>query len=448
MASYRRSAHLPGSHLVGSVDPSEHTEVTISVRPRSLRELQARVYDISKRLPSERHYLSFDELQSMHGASTENLEQIKSFAQSHRLEVVEADPLKRAIILGGTVASLCSAFRTKLKRYTYRGSNYRGRVGWIHVPQYIAQVVQGVHGLDNRPQFTPSVYRSKTSNKKNKDAQNQVHGHSFTPLEIAKLYKFPTRDAKGTKLDGSGQRIAIIELGGGFYPDELNAYFQKLGVTIPHITSIPVGHGKNDPGKNQDYDGEVMVDITIAGAISPGANLVIYFSESSTKGFFDAVTQAVHDSQHNPSIISISWGAPEASWGHLMTAMDQALLDAAALGRTVICASGDHGSSDLRPNDGETISDPLAHVEFPASSPFVLACGGTRLTSSNDMITGNEIAWNDGVLATGGGVSEYFKRPNYQLGIRIPQSVNNTEFDGRGVPDVDWYCQSWLQYTC
>ena len=205
----------------------------------------------------------------------------------------------------------------------------------------------------------------------------------------------------------------------------------------PQISSIPVGHGKNNPGFDFDADGEVMMDIAVAGAIAPGAKLAVYFSEETTKGFFEAVAQAVYDSQNNPSIISISWGGPEGSyWGQLMYAMNQSFLDAAALGRTICCATGDHGSSDLRPYN-KTISDSLAHVEFPASSPFVLACGGTKLISPDAVITSGEVAWNDGKNEiTGGGVSQYFDRPIYQVGINIPQSVNKRQINGRGVLDV------------
>lgn len=436
--SYRRSAHLPGSRLVDTIDSSEHIEITVSVCPQNLSELQARVYNISNILPNERQYLTKDELEYMHSASQQDLDQIKSFAQSHGLEVVDVDASKRAVVLSGTVASLSSAFRAKLKRYTYNGLTYFGRTGWIHVPKYIARIVQGVHGLDNRPQFRRNFCQSVASNKKNKGIKSQTHRPCLTPLNIAKKYNFPTKDVKGTGLDGSGQCIALIELGGGFNPDEVNAYFQKIGITMPpQISSIPVGHGKNNPGVDFDADGEVMMDIAVAGAIAPGAKLAVYFSEETTKGFFDAVTQAVYDSQHNPSIISISWGGPEGSyWGQLMYAMNQSFLDAAALGRTICCASGDHGSSDLRPNN-KTISDSLAHVEFPASSPFVLACGGTKLISPDAGITSSEIAWNDGKDgATGGGVSKYFSRPNYQMGISIPRSVNKRRINGRGVPDV------------
>ena len=135
----------------------------------------------------------------MHSASPQDLDRIKIFAQSHGLEVVEVNARKRAVVLSGTVASLSSAFRTKLKRYTYDELTYFGRTGWIHVPQYIARIVQGVHGLDNRPQFRRKFCQSVASNKKNKEIKSQIHTPRLTPLKIAKKYNFPGTDVKGTR---------------------------------------------------------------------------------------------------------------------------------------------------------------------------------------------------------------------------------------------------------
>lgn len=114
------------------------------------------------------------------------------------------------------------------------------------------------------------------------------------------------------------------------------------------------------------------------------------------------------------------------------------LQDAAALGITVCCASGDNGSSDERPSDdGEGIDDGHAHVDFPASSAFALACGGTHLKALIDSIS-NEKVWNDsdGGGATGGGISSVTQRPDYQRNLVLPPSVNGFNFDGRGLPDV------------
>jgi len=172
-----------------------------------------------------------------------------------------------------------------------------------------------------------------------------------------------------------------------------------------------------------------MLDIEVAGSIAPAAKIVVYFAPNTDQGFLDAITTAVHDTTNQPSVISISWGSAESTWtAQAMTNFDEAFQAAAAIGVTVCIASGDSGSSD-GVNDGQN------HVDFPASDPFVLGCGGTSLQASNDQIV-SETVWNDGSNggATGGGVSNVFPLPTWQDGFGVP--LPSVQAGGRGVPDV------------
>jgi kumamolisin len=109
--------------------------------------------------------------------------------------------------------------------------------------------------------------------------------------------------------------------------------------------------------------------------------------------------------------------------------VDATFAAAAAKGITICCASGDDGSRDQAP-------DSRAHADFPASSPHVLAVGGTRLESANGAIS-SETVWNDGPgSATGGGISSLFPVPAWQSGAHVPKSANPPHRRGRGVPDV------------
>jgi kumamolisin len=203
----------------------------------------------------------------------------------------------------------------------------------------------------------------------------------------------------------------------------LKAYFKSLKLTNPKIKTVSVDHGKNRPSTASSADGEVMLDIEVAAAVAQGANIVVYFTPNTDKGFMDAISTAIHDKTNNPSVISISWGGPESSWtAAAMTAMDQIAAEAALLGVTITVASGDNGSSD-------GVTDGNNHVDFPASSPHVLACGGTNLQASGATIH-SETVWNDGSQggATGGGISTQFARPSWQSAVVTQQF--------RGVPDV------------
>ena len=201
----------------------------------------------------------------------------------------------------------------------------------------------------------------------------------------------------------------------------------------PNVVSVGVDQAKNSPtGNPNGPDGEVTLDIEIVGAIVPGATIAVYFTANSDAGFIDAVNRAIHDDTNKPSVISISWGGPESNWTpQSQNAFNEVLQSAAALGVTVCVASGDSGSSDGAAG-GED------HVDFPASSPYVLACGGTQLRATKSGIS-SEVVWNDGDQggATGGGVSAVFALPVWQKGLSVTRtSGGKSALTKRGVPDV------------
>jgi kumamolisin len=345
-----------------------------------------------------------------------------AFARAHGLDVVETSIPRRSVVLAGTLAALSTAFGVTLQQYAHPGGTYRGRTGPIHVPPELAPIVQAVLGLDDRPQAQPHFRILHPTAVLGPEAAQP----SFTPLQLADFYDFPAG------ADGRGQTIALIELGGGYHPTELTTYFTQLGLTPPRVSAVSVDHKRNHPtGNPNSADGEVVLDIEVAGAMAPGAQIVVYFAPNTDRGFLDAITTAIHDQRHTPSVLSISWGAPESAWtAQALQAFDQAFQDAAALGVTVCCASGDDGSSD-------GASDGHAHVDFPAASPYVLACGGTHLEVTGSAIS-SEVVWNDGASggATGGGVSNVFPLPDWQRNAHVPASANDGIHIGRGVPDV------------
>jgi kumamolisin len=212
-------------------------------------------------------------------------------------------------------------------------------------------------------------------------------------------------------------------LGGGYRPSDIGDYFQGLGLQPPSVKSVSVNHAENRPSTAQSADGEVMLDIEVVGAVAPGVNIAVYFAPNTARGFQDALSTAIHDQLNKPCAISISWGSAEPNWtDQSMQNFTQVAQEAGLLGITITAATGDNGSSD-GVNDGKN------HVDFPASCPYVLAAGGTRLVSANGVITG-ETVWNDGAQggATGGGYSTVFTRPAWQ--------ASDVTQSNRGVPDV------------
>jgi kumamolisin len=362
-----------------------------------------------------------EEFRDRYGATPDDVRRVEGFAQEFDLTVVSADLATRQVVLAGTIAAMNEAFGTSLNLYQCAHGLVRGRTGPLYLPADLADLVVGVFGLDNRPQAQVRCRRHRPV-----VSAAAAGDTSYTPPQIAKLYRFPT------SVKGAGQTVAIIELGGGYKAADLNTYFAALGIKTPSITAVSVDGGKNAPaGDPNSADGEVLLDIEIVGAIASSARIAVYFAPNTDKGFLDAITTAVHDAVRKPAIVSISWGGPESTWTkQALASYDQAFQDAAALGVTVCCASGDNGSSD-------GVSDGHAHVDFPASSPHVVACGGTRIVSSTSALTG-EVVWNGGASggATGGGVSDVFALPSYQQSANVPVSTNASHFKGRGVPDV------------
>jgi kumamolisin len=413
---------LEGAREIGPANPNETVDVTIRLRSRAGKKPIVNSAEFTKPI-QKRTILSRKEFEQRHGADPESIALIESFAREHKLLVKEESPARRTVILSGTVAAMNQAFGVTLKEYQHPSGKYRGRTGTIQLPAELHDVVEGVFGLDNRPQAKPH-FRKRHGAGSRAAAVNL----SYTPVQVATLYDYPTG------VDGSGECIALVELGGGYNPTDLSTYWSQLKLPkTPTVSAVSVGNGSNNPtGDPNGPDGEVMLDIEVCGAIAPGAKIVAYFAENTDAGFLNAITTAVHDSTNNPSVLSISWGGPESSWTQqAMTSMDEAFQSAAAMGVTVCVAAGDDGSTD-------GVTDGLNHVDFPASSPNVLACGGTELVASGNTIT-NETVWNETANnegATGGGVSDVFPLPSYQSGAGVPPSANPGQHVGRGVPDV------------
>ncbi len=363
--------------------------------------------------------MSHEEYDATYGASQKDFDAVKAFAQAHGLKVDEqkSSTARRRVELRGTVAAFNAAFGVELNDYEatagrHQGKQFHAITSAVQVPEELSSCVEAVLGLDNRPIATPK-FRVKPA--------AAASSGTFTPPQVAQVYNFPTAG------NGAGQTIGIIELGGGYKPADITNYFKSLGITAPTVTDVLLDGGANAPTTPDSADGEVLLDIEVAGGVAPGAKIVVYFTTNTDQGFQDAISTAIHDTTNNPSVISISWGGSESSWTQTaINSMDSTCAGAAALGITITVASGDSGSSDGGTGD---------HVDFPASSPNVLACGGTALTASNGQRQ-SEVVWNDqasGGGATGGGVSTVFSLPSWQANAGVPAPADEQASAGAAV---------------
>jgi kumamolisin len=409
----RSERYVPANaNHIGRTDPQQIISVSVIVRRKNPLDLHALGGQI----------LSHADFDEQFAADPATFAALRVFAHENGLTVDEsASSLsRRTLMLRGPVQAMEKAFGVELHDYedATTKKRYHSFTGQVSLPETHVGLVDAVLGLDARPVAKPHFRFLKDLKKKKKPEAAAAQPVAFNPPQVAALYDFPTTAT------GSGETIGILELGGGYNTSDIDTYFGGLGLTPPPVVAVSVDGGTNSPGDPNGADGEVALDIQVAGSIANGAKLAVYFAPNTDQGFIDAITTAVHDATNKPSILSISWGGPESSWAQSsVTALDDACQSAAALGVTITVASGDNGSSD-------GVSDGQNHVDFPASSPHVLACGGTELIGSVGKIE-SETVWNDGTDggATGGGFSTLFPVPTWQASAGISGA-------GRGVPDV------------
>ena len=353
---------------VGRANAIELITVTVKVRARDEKQAVSSLEAIATSDVGQRSHVSREDFAATHGSDPADLKKVEDYARASNLGIIESCAAKRRVVLGGKVSDFEAAFGVTLERFEHSGGTFRSHTSPVHVPPDLEPVVEAVLGLSNRPAAKPHFQTRRRLNALAGIFKPADSPQPLTTPQIAQLYNFPTG------LDGSGQCIAIIELGGGFTMADLNAYFKGLGLPTPSVTAVSVLGGSNTPSNDPNgADGEVMLDIEVAGAVAPKAKIVVYFAPNTTQGFVQAITNAAHDTVNKPSVISISWGGPESTWrASDRTAMGNAIRDAGLMGVTVTVASGDNGSAD-------GLTDRQSHVDFPASSPYALACGGTRL---------------------------------------------------------------------
>jgi kumamolisin len=423
--------HSEKSTPAGALDLNEPVTVTLIVRRRPGAQ-PLTIEDFTKTPRSKRKRLSREEFAETHGAAQEELDRVAEFARAQGLDVLEAHQARRSVVVRGTAAQVNKAFAVELRNYDLPRRRYRGFEGAVSLPASISEMVETVIGLDNRP--VPATRGPAKRNSGDPPGTN-----SLTPQQVTQLYAFPP----GT---GAGQTIGIYEMvtddpngnpqNPGYTAADIASTINAFGggLTVPKPIDVAVD-GQNNAGVS---DGETVLDITVAGAVAQGATLAVYFTGGDNQSIIHALQQMIHPSAGDPvpTVITISYGwGPDDDTQFTTPAeysqMDQLFQDAAHLDITVLVSSGDSGAMIL--------STTQAQASFPATDPWVIACGGTTIGDISGT-TFEEVVWNDtfgqNSGATGGGISVLFPTlPAYQNGFSIPTRVK-TGTVGRGIPDI------------
>jgi kumamolisin len=423
--SRRPMAH--GARRVRDLDPHTHVEVTLTLKAPPLPP--------ADKLPA--HALSAAELVQQYGASAHDVRKVEDVLRSFGLRVESVGTSHRSMRVSGTAHAIEAAFKAELAIYhNAEQGEFRGREGNIYVPAEISGLVHSVLGLDQRRMA-----------RRGSVAPSVAASAPLRPADLEELYNFPPGDA-------AAQSIGIAEFGipqhsgtvvvPAYFPDDVDAFCKAQGRATPKVTTVAVNlapltlsqyHALPHAMAKQvlGETSEVMMDVEIIAALCPAANISLYFVGWDQKGWVDLLDKVT---AARPVVLSISYGLAEDSphWtASALQAINEALQIAAMAGITICVSSGDDGS-------GCDMPDTRAHVEFPSSSPFVLAVGGTMLhghgAAQSEVVwweaPGQRLARRGG--ATGGGVSGLFDRPAWQPEHLV--SLNHGSIAGRIVPDV------------
>ena len=401
-------------------------------------------------------WLSPENFAEKFGLSQNDINKVVAWLEAQGFKVTQTARGRDWISFSGTAAQVRAAFQTEIHNYALYGHTYFANASEPAVPAAIADVVLGIHGLDNYPLHPHGVFGHAPAEIQPNFTSN-VTGNTFVaPDDFAILYD--VQNLYNAGIDGTGQSIAIMGQTDLYNNGSDIAAFRSvsgLPPNPPHVILIP---GATDPGVVTTDIDEASLDVAWAGAVA--RNATIYYVNGGSGGTFNAFQYAV-DNKIAP-VISISYGNCEAAWqknGDLQP-LENLLQRASSQGQTVVVAAGDSGAADCdhssNPNSPLTIATQGLAVDFPASSPYVTGMGGGEFneasgnywqaatSATGDILTSAlsyipETAWNDTssplnsshqILAGGGGVSVVFPKPTWQTGAGVPN-------DGfRDVPDI------------
>ncbi len=423
-----KGSQVPDQALYGEgirINPNENLQdIIVALKLRvSRKDIESKLQTLSKLTPKKRQYLTHEEYKRDYAPADESLQQVKEFAEKHNLTAGNPSPGTMFIRLSGKARDFEKAFCAELRTLEKDGMRYRLYQGHLQIPEEYFPVIRVVLGLYqatlisrvSREEVEPTM---KVASEPN---------WNLPPYIAGKFYNFPSG------YSGATQTIAFLESESAQYESkDFDTYFtQYIHQTAPTVTDLsPNGTGNV---------GEIMEDLEIAGSIAYESAYVIYRFSDLLNGLLETLCTAIFDEDHNPDIISLSYGLNENAATEDQTLLIDLLCGIACLfGKTICASSGDFGAAG-RIN----VTSLTANVNYPASSPFILACGGTELlvsTSKGTPVLSDEIVWNNGQYtvkgATGGGISTYYPVPEFQASLPLPRSVNKGAGPGRGLPDV------------
>ncbi len=425
------------AHLLGAASAQQQLKLSIGLHLRNQQELQTLLSDMyNPHSPTYHQFLTPQQFADAFGPTAEQLQQVIDYVRQAGLKITHIASNGLLIDASATVAQAEAAFHVSIKTYQLGSKVFYANATPPTIPGALASIIASIGGLDNSVQMHPLSQLVNPRPGKPKPGvgtglhptQTQPHagpGGGYAPADLNGAYDATPLHQAG--IQGNNQTVAVFELDG--YPSsDVTQYFQAYNLGNPSITTVLVDGFNGSAGAGAI---EVDLDIEVVAAMAPKAAQIVYEGPNTTQGVNDTYNQIVTDNK--AQITTISWGLCESQSGNAeLQTLDNIFSQGAAEGIAMYAASGDSGAYDC--------NDTSLAVDSPAGDPNITGVGGTNLQLNNGAY-GSETVWSNPSdtqrspegAGGGGGISSYFKQPNWQTGPGVQNQYSN---GNREVPDV------------
>jgi kumamolisin len=433
------SRRLTLCRRVGPCPADAPVRISVLLHAKDARALREAVRAVSDpRAAAYGRHFTPDGVRDLVAPGYQDLDAVLAFLRDAGLRVEGVSGARTAVQASGPAEAVARAFDAPIGLFATPRSVAVGRRAYgierdPTIPASLSAVIRGVAGLNDLPaarRFPPLLAPKRSRVPRRGAAESRGPGGGYTPAGIHAAYGVPGAVESGAR----GERIAILEFGGGFSSADFSTFCAEYGLPSADVTEVSVSGAKNDyRGATGDADIEVALDMDWVRATAPEAELDLWWTPNVDTGWVDFLAALLDAPEaRRPSVVSISWGMPEDgfSTSRRYDQTRQLFQACALLGITFVCASGDAGAADELEDDAWY--DGQRHVDFPSVVPEVSSVGGTKLLPSGRGFS--ETAWNDGPGrgASGGGFSRFIAVPDWQK-----QAVAGRRgVTGRGIPDV------------
>jgi len=420
-SSNKINGNTPGwiskAQNLGATDATQTIDLTVWLKLHNENQLQQQISDLYSPGNANYHkWLNQSQFNANYSPTAQQVKSVSNFLTSHGFTILDTAENNFYIKVSGTVAQAEQAFHVQINNYKLNGKNYRSNAA--DPSDTSGGNIANVTGLDDASYFQPANLRpashagdgvspnnaviyqvlcgnSSTSNTINVQGTPTTYT-GFVPCgyngdQLQKAYGVDTLVSQG--IDGSGQTVAIVDAyGSPTILRDANKFSQVAGLP-PLVTGQnfeivgPNGTVNKPESPAQDplgWQAEVTLDVEAVHAMAPGAKIVLVAAPNNYSDLDEAVNWVVV--HHLANIVTNSWGLSTDLMSPGRASRDERIfMQAAAEGIGLNFSSGDNGD-ELANTGGKT-------VDYPASSPWVNAVGGTSLFLNSDNSYSSETGW-------------------------------------------------------